>query len=306
MNTVLEICGGGGGQALGLEQAGFEHAAIAEIDPNACATLRLNRPGWKVIEGDIRDLEGREFRGVDLVAGGPPCPPFTVAGHQLGAEDGRDLFPTALRIVDQARPKAVLLENVPGLKYEKFDRYRASIAEWLHDMGYLIWWRIIQSSDFGVPQLRPRMILIAIRQPWYDRFEWPLGCGALSVGEALFDLMGAGGWPGAFQWACHASDVAPTIVGGSKKHGGPDLGPTRAREAWKKIGVDGRSIAAAPPGPDHQGLVRLTLRMTARIQGFPDDWEFSGRKTAAYRQIGNAFPPPVAYSLGTAIRQALG
>ena len=123
------------------------------------------------------------------------------------------------------------------------------------------------------------------------------------MGGLLADLMAAGGWPGAAGWAARASGIAPTIVGGSKKHGGPDLGPTRARAAWQLLGVNGLGIADEPPGPDFPAgqLPKLTVRMVARLQGFPDWWEFAGRKTAAYRQVGNAFPPPVARALGAAI-----
>jgi DNA (cytosine-5)-methyltransferase 1 len=128
-----------------------------------------------------------------------------------------------------------------------------------------------------------------------------------TVGQTLADLMSSGGWPGAADWAARADRIAPTIVGGSKKHGGPDLGPTRARAAWRALGVDGLGIAADPPGPEFPAgqLPKLTVRMVARLQGFPDTWEFSGRKTAAYRQVGNAFPPPVARALGVAIAAAL-
>jgi DNA (cytosine-5)-methyltransferase 1 len=117
--------------------------------------------------------------------------------------------------------------------------------------------------------------------------------------------MAAGGWQRATQWAKAANRVAPTIVGGSKKHGGPDLGPTRARQEWAALGVDGVSIAAEPPGQGFVGTPKLTVPMVARIQGFPDDWRFAGRKTAAYRQVGNAFPPPVARAVGLAIANSL-
>lgn len=123
MNS-LEICAGAGGQALGLELAGFEHAALVEIESPACATLRLNRPHWNVIEDDLRNVSGRQFKGIDLLAGGVPCPPFSKAGKQLGQEDERDLFPEAIRLVEEIQPKAVMLENVRGLLDAVFDDYR--------------------------------------------------------------------------------------------------------------------------------------------------------------------------------------
>src|SRR5215813_11586818 len=111
----LEICAGAGGQALGLEQAGFAHEAVVELDADACETLRRNRGAdWKIIEGDVSALDGRQFREVDLFSGGVPCPPFSIAGKQLGHDDDRDLFPEALRLIAEAKPAAIMLENVPG------------------------------------------------------------------------------------------------------------------------------------------------------------------------------------------------
>ena len=117
--------------------------------------------------------------------------------------------------------------------------------------------------------------------------------------------MAANGWPGVSRWREQANTIAPTLVGGSKKHGGPDLGPTRAKRAWASLGVDGMGIWDEAPGKDFVGMPRLTVRMAARIQGFPDDWQFAGRKTAAYRQVGNAFPPPVAAAVAGKIASAL-
>ncbi len=306
--TCLEICAGAGGQSLGLEQAGFSHVAAVEIDPDACATLRRNRPGWDVIQLDVRHFKGVDYRGVDLLAGGVPCPPFSIAGKQLGADDERDLFPQALRLVEECEPAAVMLENVRGLATARFAAYREQVLGRLRELGYEADWQVLNASEYGVPQLRPRFILVAARPGVHEHFEWPGAAGTPpTVGEALRDLMAADGWTGAGVWAWQASGIGPTLVGGSRKHGGPDLGPTRAREAWLRLRVDGRGLADAPPQaicpPNH--IPRLTLQMAAVLQGFPRDWRISGRKTAGYRQIGNAFPPPVARAVGTSIRSAV-
>ncbi|HEY4701689.1 MAG TPA: DNA cytosine methyltransferase, partial [Streptosporangiaceae bacterium] len=129
---VVEICAGAGGQALGLERAGFEHALAVELDASACATLRANRPGWKVAHGDVADPEVWEpeaYAGVDLIAGGVPCPPFTVAGRQLGATDERDLFAWAVELCGRVRPRALLLENVRGLSLNRFGAYRQHVLD---------------------------------------------------------------------------------------------------------------------------------------------------------------------------------
>lgn len=308
MLTSVELCAGAGGQALGLELAGFEHVALIENDPHACRTLRQNRRRWNVVEDDVHNFSGTPFDGVDLVAGGVPCPPFSVAGHQLGKDDDRDLFPQAIRIIRESRPKAVMLENVRGLLSPGFNEYRATIVEELEEIGYsLAEWRLLNASGFGVPQLRPRSILVALAPQYADHFIWPEADASFAptVGETLYGLMAERGWQGATAWARGAHSIAPTLVGGSKKHGGPDLGPTRARQAWAKLGVDGRGLADEAPNSDFEGMPRLTVKMAAKIQGFPESWVVTGRKTAAYRQIGNAFPPPVAQAVGQAIAKAI-
>ncbi len=376
----VEICAGAGGQALGLHNAGFDHVALVEWDQHAVGTLRKNVaswPGWnedKVASlqpGDVKDfLESQECKEIkaggqriDLLAGGVPCPPFSLAGKQLGAEDERDLFPDMLKIVEELRPRAIMIENVRGILEppEVFIDYRRSIVNRLYDLGYDVpqidadWsarkqnaemsrvWRRVDAKKFDVPQLRPRAILVAIHKnalrgcefAWpaedldrtstvldklsrsmYDRCRdyWTLnkeGKPALPGEVTGKDIFRA--WRKAARLALRSSSggVAPTLVGGSRKHGGADLGPTRAKRAWAAMGVDGNGLANdreqcdpkrdlfRPAGP------MLTVEQAAIIQGFPPTWNFAGKKTAQYRQVGNAFPPPVAEAIGRAIAAVL-
>ncbi|MFI9806026.1 DNA cytosine methyltransferase [Streptomyces sp. NPDC052301] len=374
--TSIEICAGAGGQAVGLHNAGFDHRALVEWDPHAVATLRANVgdwPGWDQEKADaIRPMDVKEFlesdvlkdlglkRGdLDLLAGGVPCPPFSLAGHRLGPDDERDLFPAALDIIDALLPKAVMIENVRGILEppEFFIDYRISILERLRSLGYLVpevdpglsateqdvimrsVWRRLDASYFGVPQLRPRAILVAIHKsavsPGDQKFRWPteLKGDPATVQGKLYDSMkarcdefwdknlhGQPAGPGEktgqhiferWEEATSGKRVAPTLVGGSKKHGGADLGPTRAKRAWRDLGVDGMGIANDPENcVPERDLFRpdgpmLTVAQAAIIQGFPEYWKFQGRKTARYRQVGNAFPPPVAEAVGRAIAAVL-
>lgn len=328
---TLEICAGSGGQALGLHWAGAEHAALVELNAFACDTLRSNNErlqlGWgPVLQADLGEFAKRQaynFHGeIDLLAGGVPCPPFSKGGQQLGDKDERDLFPTAIEIARIISPKVVLLENVPGLMEEQFAGYRQTILNRLANMGLYGEWRLLRASEFGVPQLRPRAVMVALNRQLCNHFNWPepLDRPAPTVGQALHKSMASRGWPGAGQWADKANTIAPTLVGGSHKHGGPDLGPSRAKKQWQRLGVNAHRVGSEDeiPNADFAGVVMrdgriregfenmplLTVSMAAKLQGFPGHWEFSGSKTHAYRQVGNAFPPPVAQALGCKVWQA--
>ncbi|MBQ0867866.1 DNA cytosine methyltransferase [Streptomyces smyrnaeus] len=357
--TSVEICAGAGGQAIGLHQAGFRHLALVEIDEYACATLKQNVghdaewEGCEVLQEDLKDFDPRrlitalsgsgkqkdgllhEEGRLDLLAGGVPCPPFSVAGHGLGRDDERDLFPAMLDLVDNFKPRAVLIENVRGILHEKFDAYRAEILDRLGEMGYVVCgWRLLESCDYGVPQLRPRAVLIAIHKndmAKNEQFPWPIGVTGPSADlfkaiqpemarrrDLLMEKFPArdveikAAYDNWEKKAKKGARVAPTLVGGSKKHGGADLGPNRAKKSWLNFGVNAMGVANEPE--DVQDLDRdflrpqgpmLTVRQTARVQSFPADWVFAGGKTAKYRQVGNAFPPPVAKALGLAIASVL-
>lgn len=304
--SAIEICAGAGGQALGLEMAGFNHTCLVEIDKNACNTLKQNRPDWEVFKMDVRKFSAKKYAGVDLFAGGVPCPPFSIAGKQLGNNDERDLFPEAIRLVEEIKPKAILLENVRGFLGKKFKGYRDRLERKFNQLGYRGEWRLVISSDYGVPQLRPRAIYVGFMENYFDYFEWPeKQIEPKTVGETLFEEMSANGWEGAKEWSEKANDIAPTLVGGSKKHGGADLGPTRAKKAWALLGVNGKSLADSPPTIGFKGPPKLTVQMAALIQSFPRDWEITGKKTSAYRQVGNAFPPLAAKAIGEQIISAL-
>lgn len=307
MLSCVEICAGAGGQALGLEMAGFNHVALVEYEKDYCAVLRKNRPAWNVLCADVKNFDGTIYKGIDLLAGGVPCPPFSVASRQLGENDERDLFPEAVRLIAEIKPRAVMLENVRGFLDKKFDAYRRDILSAIKNLGYKVQMKLLNASDFGVPQLRPRVVIIGIGANEAGEFDFPASDlePPLTVGEVLGDLMGENNWRGLADWISGANGIAPTLVGGSKKHGGPDLGPVRARKAWAALGVDGSGIANAAPSEDFVGMPRLTKEMLARLQGFPNEWSFGQQKTKACRMIGNAFPPPVAKKIGESLRRCL-
>ncbi|MFF3496660.1 DNA cytosine methyltransferase [Streptomyces sp. NPDC002795] len=358
--TSIEICAGAGGQAIGLHAAGFRHLALVEIDRYAAATLSSNidvHPKWEwehkhcdVLPMDVNDFEPEEnlkkSKGVyrkgelDLLAGGVPCPPFSHAGKQLGADDERDLFPRILELAERIRPKAVMIENVRGLMDAKFEAYREKIQTSLEKMkpdadglpGYKVEvWKVFEAADFSVPQLRPRSILVAFRTDVLQDLKYEEPVPETEV-RTVFDALGESmeerfkpflNGPRAAEakrildeWSRDAArGVAPTLVGGSKKHGGADLGPSRAKKAWRALGVSGMGVANDPEvcrvkSTEDRDLFgedgpMLTVRQAATIQGFPEYWEFTGGKTASYRQVGNAFPPPVAAAIGKSIIDVL-
>ncbi|MFD4033665.1 DNA cytosine methyltransferase [Streptomyces sp. NPDC058637] len=387
--TSIEICAGAGGQAIGLHKAGFKHLALVEIDQHAVATLRENirlLDEWKwereycdVISGDVNEFLplpvkenpesglknpvkflGRPLKkgDLDLLAGGVPCPPFSHAGKQLGKDDERDLFPRMLQLVEELEPKAVMIENVRGIKDAKFVDYRTYIEARLQGgrakrpetgaeedftgFGYKVCeWEVLEASDFGVPQLRPRAVLVAIKEDVLGdiKFVWPTPIGSprsvfdaleKSMDERYEPYLSAGGevaekaqrclgkWKNDASLAASTKKdggVAPTLVGGSKKHGGADLGPSRAKAAWKHLGVSGMGVANNHEQGEKKksqdrdlfgaGGPMLTVEQAAIIQGFPPEWTFTGGKTAQYRQVGNAFPPPVAEAVGRAVADVL-
>jgi DNA (cytosine-5)-methyltransferase 1 len=329
--SVVEICAGAGGQSLGLHLAGFRHRLAIEIDPTAAETLKLNFRRLRsdgeeeptVMIGDVAskaiwDPAALRKEEITLLAGGVPCPPFSVAGKQLGSADERDLFAWAVEAAGQLKPKAVLLENVRGLNDARFTGYRQAVVDRFAKLGYTAFWELLEAKDYGVAQLRPRMILVAFLTE-LDRakyFAWPEPEEkTATVSEVVGELMAVNDWDPEYlaKWREAANRIAPTIVGGSKKHGGADLGPTRAKRAWEELWTDAHGLANEAPGPgwrieDHPRGPKLTVEMVARIQGWHGEdyyWEFAGKKTSQYRQVGNAFPPPVARKVGEAIRKAL-
>jgi DNA (cytosine-5)-methyltransferase 1 len=200
-----------------------------------------------------------------------------------------------------------MIENVKGFLSQSFSDYRTSIEIELIKLGYGIDWKLLNSSEFGVSQSRNRAVGIAMPFKELEKFSWPqpTSKSPKTVGKLLKEQMGANGWIGLDDWVQKADEIAPTIVGGSKKHGGPDLGPTGAKKAWAKLSVDGKGVANQPPQRDFIGMPKLTVEMVAKIQGFPENWKFQGRKTHTYRQVGNAFPPPVAKAVAVQIKETL-
>ncbi|MEV6807041.1 DNA cytosine methyltransferase [Streptomyces sp. NPDC051132] len=318
--TSLEICAGAGGLALGLEGAGFDPVLLLDNRPVACETLRVNRPSWDVREIDLVDfdpVDDQQVYDVGLLSGGLPRVKSPAAANRIRGNDAElAVLAAAVDLIYGVQPRAVLLENVPDLaKKNEYQPIREYIGEELGHLGYRFRWHVLDAKDFGVPQHREVGFLVAFKGGLIDRFEWPAPHPGPppTVGDTLRDSMGARGWPDAGKWADHACMPAPTVVGGSWDRGGADLGPTGAKRKWALMGVDGATVADQVPAADfawdpaigRAGWVPLTVEQVAMLQGFPGEWRIAGRKTARYRQVGNATPPPLARAVGEAIASVL-
>jgi DNA (cytosine-5)-methyltransferase 1 len=319
--TSLELCAGGGGSALGLETAGFSPVALVDNDAHACETLLTNRPDWNVIRADVHEFvpqDGENIHGVDLLSAGPPRlrSAASVRRGDSRAGEARAALMAALYCVIPVLPRAVLIENVPNLVRDpQHEELRKEMQAELEHLGYAVHWQVLDAQDFGVPQKREHGVLVALRTDGTHPFRWPepLSEPPPTVGEVLHESMAARGWPFAAEWAARANRPAPTIVGGSSDHGGADLGPRGTKRTWSTMGVNGATVANDVPDPgspwnpdgDSKDLPPLTVPQVALLQGFPTSWVFSGGKTSRYRQVGHAFPPPMAAALGRRIADAL-
>ncbi|MGW3545670.1 DNA cytosine methyltransferase [Nocardia niigatensis] len=319
--TLLDVCSGGGGLALGLESAGFRPVLLLDCLTQACDTLRLNRPDWPVLQTDLLDFDPAdhtESYDVDLLSAGLPRVKAAAAVNRTRSNNPElNLLAATVMLAHGVRPRAVLIENLVDLAIkDSYRPIRDFIEEELTHLGYRFRWLVVDAADFGVPQTRKQGILVAFRGQLLDRFQLPDPMPLherVTVGTALRRSMAVRGWQGADQWAHQADVVAPTLVGGSMDRGGADLGPSGTKRAWARMGVYAGSLADEPPGPDFDwnpaqgraGMVQLTVEQTAILQSFPTDWFFAGRKTMRYRQIGHATPPRVAEALGRAIGDAL-
>lgn len=324
----IELFAGGGGLALGMEKAGFEHVLLNEFDPSACQTLRQNRPGWNVVEGDVAGVDFTPWRGqVDFISGGFPCQAFSYAGKKGGLNDTRGtLFFQLARAVDEVRPKVFMGENVKGLLSHDNGRTLDVIKNAIRELGYtLVEPRVLKAVMYQVPQKRERLILVAVRNDYADRvrFEWPSPYGRVMTLRDAFragtlydtDVSPSPGQqypdkkrrvmemvPEGGDWRDLPEEVQKQYMGASFHLGGGKTGMAR------RLSMDEPSLTltCAPAQKQtercHPLETRpLTVREYARIQTFPDDWQFAGTLSAQYKQIGNAVPVNLAWAVGRSL-----
>jgi DNA (cytosine-5)-methyltransferase 1 len=314
--TGLSIFSGGGGLDLGFELAGVEHAASFEILEICGRTLCANRPGWKVFPGtagDVTQVDWKPYRGIDIVHGGPPCQPFSIAGAQGGVDDPRNLWSEFVRCVLSAKPLAFVAENVPGLLDPKFASFVEKHITGPLSGSYEISQFLLLASDFGVPQTRKRVIFVGFRRSRdAKRFCEPMRTHS-APGETAKGLQPAS----LARWSLGLSDIgfdalAPTLRSGFT---GPrnTTGVVNSRAslaAWHKLGIwpNGvqRSRALAAAYPPENGHVRLAVEDCALLQGFPESWRFEGAVYQVIGQIGNSVAPPAAYHVARSVLAALG
>jgi DNA (cytosine-5)-methyltransferase 1 len=327
---VMELFAGAGGLALGLEKAGLSCEVLNEFNKDACNTLRLNRPSWEVIEGDVREMDFTPYvEKIDILTGGFPCQAFSFAGKRLGFEDTRGtLFYEFARAVRDVKPLICVGENVRGLLAHEGGKTLKGMVDVLEDLGYdVIPPKVLKAIYYGVPQKRERLIIVGLRRNEGLKFHWPevsdtiynlkdaLKAGALfdcdapkSPGQSyplskktIMDLVPPGGY-----WRDLPLELQKQYMKGSFHLGGGKTGMAR-RIAWDEPSL---TLTCAPAQKQtercHPDETRpFTVREYARIQTFPDAWQFTGSLTSQYAQIGNAVPVNLAYAIGLELVRTL-
>lgn len=329
MPTAIDLFSGAGGLTLGLQNAGWTVEAAIEFDETASSTHQHNFPHSQHLRKDVREIDFRRFRGVDMVAGGPPCQPFSVSGKRMGQFDVRDMVPEFVRAVSEAKPKAFLMENVAGLTNRRFESYLAKKITDFHDLGYTVFSKVLNAAEYGVPQKRKRLILIGLRSDQDRIFSYPrkthgedANAPYVTTEECLRGvpddvpnnakvvfcknpvlrkspyagmLFNGKGRPLESHGLSH---TIPASAGGNRTH---ILDPLQVVSKYHaKLMCGGK-----PEEGQLEEVRRITVRESARIQTFPDDFEFLGRQSSRYSQVGNAVPPLLAQKVGSALRSAL-
>ncbi len=322
--TSIELFGGCGGLALGMEKAGFETKLVVEQNKKACQTLRHNRPKWNVVEDDIHNVDFTPYKdSIDFVSGGAPCQAFSYAGKRLGFGDIRGtLFAEFARCLKEVKPKMFLFENVKGLLTHDDGKTFKTILHTFESLGYEVQYKVLNAAYYGVGQKRERLITVGIRKDLVEEtsFEYPKpnkkmttlkkalkGCPkseGISYSEnkkKVLDLVPAGGC-----WVDLPKDVAKDYMKGSYTSGGGKRGIAR-RISWDEPCL---TLTTSPSQKQtdrcHPDETRpFTVREYARIQSFPDDWEFKGSIADKYKQIGNAVPVELAKRVGKEIIKSL-
>ncbi len=324
--NVLELFAGAGGLAVGMEKAGLKCVALNEIDKHACETLRKNRPNWNVLEGDIKNFNFTEYHNqVDVVTGGFPCQAFSYAGKRLGFEDARGtLFYEFARVVKEVNPPICIGENVKGLLNHDNGKTLKGMISILDEIGYNVMpVKVLKAINFKVPQKRERLILVGIRKDINQKYEYPKPykkiynlSDALKKGElfssnvpksagakypeskkSVLDLVPPKGY-----WRDLPLEIQKDFMGASFYLGGGKTGMAR-RIGWDEPCL---TLTCSPAQKQtercHPDETRpFTVREYARIQTFPDDWEFSGSIAHQYKQIGNAVPVNLGREVGYSI-----
>jgi DNA (cytosine-5)-methyltransferase 1 len=299
---AISLFTGAGGLDIGFERAGVDVTACVDIDPESCKTLRHNRPEWRIFEGDIRDFVPP--KRADLVVGGPPCQGFSTAGKGDPNDSRNFLWQEYLRVVANARPSAVLLENVSGMKNRKNSHHLDGVLDALEALGYSWTCEILNAADFGVPQIRRRLFILGLLTG-SPTLPAPTVSKPQTVRQAIGDL---------------EQQVLPELNHIPNRHakhvaqrwsklayGEVDPLYRRARldpekpsptiRAGGGYGPRGNHLAGFHPPIHYSRPGQITVREAARLQSFPDDWIFKGSKTAQGRQVGNAVPPALAEAI---------